>query len=184
MPFFNSPSGRRSFLKTSAVGLAALAWSPPSRGAHSDRADWEQFLRQRWQRPTKLDSFAGVHPRLFLTEKRIVGVKGKVPGSHAHIWKIVLEKADGYLGKGPPADYQKQRDMREAGRGIPWQALAFLVTGERVYLENARKWILTICSFPRWQQNNSLAGGECLFGVAVGYDWLHSQFSESERTLI
>lgn len=131
-----------------------------------------------------MDAFAGVHPRLFLTAERITELKRTIGGTHADIWKMILEKADGYLGKPPPSDYEKQQDMREAGRGIPWQALAFLVSGRIEYLENAKRWVLTICGFPRWQQNNSLSGGECLFGVAIGYDWLFAHFSAEERRLI
>jgi hypothetical protein len=50
----------------------------------------------------------------------------------AREWKrprgIVKENADAYLSRAVPSNYESQNDMRAAGRGIPWQALAHLMT--------------------------------------------------------
>ncbi len=74
--------------------------------------------------------------------------------------------------------------MRSNGRGIPWQALMWLVTGDPRYRDGARRWMLRICEFPRWERDNSLAAGECLFGVALGYDWLYGELDERDRGVI
>src|SRR5207253_6382667 len=111
-------------------------------------------------------------------------LKRKSAASHREIWDIVRENADALLGKMPPAKFDSESEMRTAGRGIPWQALAFLITGESRYFEGARSWMLRICEYPRWEHNNSLAGGECLFGVAVGYDWLHGRLDERDRKIV
>jgi hypothetical protein len=181
---------RRTFVKGSALGLVFLACPTAVRDARAggpdqvDSLSWESVMSQPWERPKKLDTFVGVHPRLFLNDRRIEDLKRKITTTHREIWEIVKEKADGYLGKITPSKYTTQEDMRAAGRGVPWQCLAYLITGNAAYLEGAKKWVLTICSFPRWEQNNSLSGGECLFGVAIGYDWLYKHFSGEERKLI
>ncbi|HEY2932542.1 MAG TPA: DUF4962 domain-containing protein [Acidobacteriota bacterium] len=175
---------RRSFVKSSTLGLALLASPPGICKAQADALSWESIMGQSWERPKKLNVFAGVHPRLFLNDARIESLRRKISTTHRGIWEIVKEKADSYLDRMPPSDYNTQRDMREAGRGIPWQCLAYLVSGNTDYLEGAKKWIATICKFPRWEQNHSLSGGECLFGVAIGYDWLFKHLSEEERKLI
>jgi len=123
-------------------------------------------------------------PRLFLTRARLDQLKRKLSGSHSELWKIVRETADGLLGREPPSNYQNQGEMRTAGRGIPFQALTWLLTGEARYRDGAKRWLLRVCEYPRWEQNDSLAAGECLFGVAVGYDWLYDQLDERERRLI
>jgi hypothetical protein len=123
-------------------------------------------------------------PRLFLTRARLDHLKRKLSGSHSELWKIVRETADSLLGRMPPSNYQNQGDMRSAGRGIPFQALAWLLTGEARYRDGAKRWLLRLCEYPRWEQNDSLAAGECLFGVAVGYDWLYDQLDQPERRLI
>ncbi|UCE07368.1 MAG: DUF4962 domain-containing protein, partial [bacterium] len=157
---------------------------PLSIAAQVDSMSWNFVMSQDWDRPERLDSFIGVHPRLFLTEARVETLKYKIATTHKEIWAVFKEKVDGYMGQSPPSDYDDQNSMRSAGRGIPWQALAYVLTGDLAYLEGAKRWMKTICSYPRWQANNSLAGGECLFGVSVGYDWLYFDLTREERNFI
>ncbi|MCX6630444.1 MAG: DUF4962 domain-containing protein, partial [Candidatus Solibacter sp.] len=123
-------------------------------------------------------------PSMFLTAARLDQVKRKIAGSHSELWKMVQENADSLLASTPTSKYDDEGEMRTAGRGIPWQALAYLITGETRYRDGAKRWILHICNYPRWEHNNSLAAGECLFGVAVGYDWLYGQLDDAERQLV
>lgn len=123
-------------------------------------------------------------PRLFLTRAKLDQVKRKISGSHAELWTMVQENADDLLGRMPTSKYDNESEMRSAGRGVPWQALAWLVTGEPRYRNGAKRWMLHICEYPRWENDNSLAAGECLFGVAIGYDWLCDQLNESERKFV
>ena len=176
---------RRTFVRNSAFGLAGLALSPRLQGGEvADALSWETVMDQHWKRPRKLSQFSGVHPRLFVNSEKIGRLKQKITTTHRSIWEMVQETAGSYLGQLPPSDYKSEGDMRHAGRGIPWQAMAFLLTERKEFLENAKKWVLTICSFPQWENNKSLAAGECLFGVAIGYDWLFPHFSEQERKLV
>ncbi len=173
---------RRTLLQSAALGGVSPLLD--SLRAATDPLSWEAVMAHPWSAPAKLQSFAGKRPRLFLSPGRIASLQRKVSGSHREVWAIVKENADSYLGKMPPSNFNSQGDMRAAGRGIPWQALAFRITGDSAYLEGARKWVLTICEYPRWEQNNSLSGGECLFGVSIGYDWLYDRFEPAERKRI
>jgi len=178
-------SGRRGFLRRSSTGLAALACLRTlGAAAEHDRTPWDAWLRQPWTPPARLDSCAGRRPRLFLTPEQLVRVRQFARTSHAAIWAMVQEKAAGYLGRLPPADYEKQQDMRESGRGLPWQALAYLVSGDNAFLVQAKRWLRAVCDFPHWEQDHSLAGGECLFGVALAYDWLYQHLTDSERAQV
>jgi hypothetical protein len=123
-------------------------------------------------------------PRLFLTPARLAHLKQRVSGSHAELWTMVRENAARVLARTPSPNYDDEGDMRSNGRAIPWQALVWLVSGDAQYREGAKRWMRRICEFPRWERNNSLAAGECLFGVAVGYDWLHDQLDDRERALV
>ena len=111
-------------------------------------------------------------------------MKRKIGGSHAELWKMVRENADPLPGLTPTSNYKSESQMRPAGRGIPWQALVWLMTGEPRFREGARRWMLRVCEYPQWEDDTSLAAGECLFGVAVGYDWLYDQLEERERKLV
>jgi hypothetical protein len=170
---------RRHLIQSAFAGLFA-----PQLRAASDPLSWESVMAQKWERPGKLAGFSGVRPRLFLSEKRTAALKAKLNGSHREVWAIVKENADRYLSRAVPSNYKSQGDMREAGRGVPWQALAYLMTGRPEYYEGARKWMLTICEFPQWENGRSLSGGECLFGIATGYDWLHGRLTNKERAFV
>jgi hypothetical protein len=123
-------------------------------------------------------------PRLFVTRSRLEQLRRKISTSHSELWKLVRENADSLLDRMPPPNYESQSAMRSAGRGIPWQALVWLIAGQPRYRDGAKRWMLRICEYPHWEQDNSLAGGECLFGLAVGYDWLHDQLEEGERKFV
>lgn len=174
---------RRNFITRSGTTLACLVL--PASTSQSIMAErWEALMSRRWERPRKLDTFSGVHPRLFLNRRRLERINSQMGASHQLIWEAVVEKADSYLGQPLPLNYESQEDMRALGRGIPWQALVYRLTGDQKYLEGAKKWVLEACRLARWENNRSLAGGECLFGVAVGYDWLYPEWNERERRLI
>ena len=151
---------------------------------NNDLLSWDVVMAQSWMPPERLNTFVGVHPRLFLSGDKLAHLKQKISSVHREIWAIIFEKADEYLNEEPPSDYNSENEMRRAGRGVPWQALAYRLTGEKKYLAGAKLWVLTICGFPHWERDRSLSGGECLFGVAIGYDWLYDKFSADERALI
>ncbi len=170
---------RRTLLRSSLLGLAGTPL-----GAASDPLRWESMMRLEWKRPARLDLYRGVHPRLFLTDERISRLRRKIANTHKEVWEIVEENARVHLGKLPPSNYKNQGDMRRAGRGIPWQALAYAMTRDPAYLESANKWMLAVCEFPHWENDRSLAAGECLFGVSIGYDWLHRSLNTAQRAMI
>jgi len=152
--------------------------------AQVDSLSWESVTSQDWKRPEKLDYFIGVHPRLLLTKDWVRSLKNKITTTHKGLWQNVKSKADSYIGNPPLSDYSDQKEMRSTGRGIPWQALAYMLTGDTIYFECAKRWILALCKYPRWGNNRSLAAGECLFGVSIGYDWLYNCFTSDERKII
>jgi len=174
-------------IRTSLVVLAGVlvVFSLPAcAGARQDTLSWDYVMSRRWKMPAKLDSFVGVHPRYLLNNEKAAELRKKIKTTHKKLWEIVEERANSYTGKEPPANYKSQSSMRAAGRDIPWMALAYVMTGDSVHLENAKRWILTVCDYPHWDRGRSLGAGECLFGVAIGYDWLYDKLTEEERAHI
>src|SRR4029450_1748000 len=93
-------------------------------------------------------------PRLFLTPAKLEQVTRKISGSHSELSTHAREHAEGLLARMPSPKYDSEGDMRSNGRGIPWQALVWMVSGDARYREGARRWMLRVCEFPRWEQNN------------------------------
>ena len=167
------------------VVVSALLFFPAQKAlAEEDIYSWDSVMAQKWEKPAKLDEFVGVHPRYLLNARRISDLKQKVNTTHKQLWQMVKEMAESYKGKVPPSDYNKQGPMRTAARGMPCMALAYLISGEIGHLTNAKKWVLSVCSYPTWDGDNSLGAGECLFSVSLCYDWLYDEFTEEQKAYI
>jgi len=168
-----------------AVVLLILLFFPAQKAfADEDIHSWDSVMAQKWERPARLEEFAGVHPRYLLNVKKIYELKKKVKTTHKKLWQMVLERARSYKGKVPPSDYNSQQPMRAAARDMPNMALAYLISGETEHLINAKKWVLSVCSYPTWDGDHSLGAGECLFAVSICYDWLYDKFTQEERAYI
>ena len=124
------------------------------------------------------------HPRLYLDGEGFGTLRGKIGGSHSAIWQNVHEQADELLTHEPPAwrssgsgVYDEQWWMGGNGRSMITLAMAWRMTGDRAYLENAEKWALATCAYPSWctgwAANIDCMTGHNLFGLAVIYDWLY-----------
>jgi hypothetical protein len=166
------------------IVLALLLFAARKALAEEDIYSWDSVMAQKWETPAKLDEFVGVHPRYLLNARRISDLKRKVNTTHKQLWQMIKEMAESYKGKVPPSDYNKQGPMRTAARGMPYMALAYLISGESEHLTNAQEWVLSVCSYPTWDGDRSLGAGECLFAVSLCYDWLYHKFTEEQRACI
>jgi hypothetical protein len=67
-------------------------------------------------------------------------------------------------------------------------SLAYILTKQDHYLEEAKRWILTGCKYPHWGHAHlvdvDLSASWLMFGYSVAYDWIKDDLTEEERTLI
>ncbi|ADO83901.1 DUF4962 domain-containing protein [Ilyobacter polytropus] len=67
-------------------------------------------------------------------------------------------------------------------------SLAYILTKQDHYLEEAKRWILTGCRYPHWGHAHlvdvDLSASWLLFGYSVAYDWIKDELEKEERTLI
>jgi hypothetical protein len=69
-------------------------------------------------------------------------------------------------------------------------SLAYLIGGDTRYRDTAKRWMLTLARMPEWEGSLGKrvdAGVYVPFGLialSAGCDWMYSDFTESERTLI
>jgi hypothetical protein len=145
--------------------------------------------------PADLEKVRGVHPRLYLDAARALDLKAAIRTTHAPLWQEVRNLADNAVRRGPPAYREKdsysgdeQLWQREVGNVMPTIAMAWLVTGERQYLESAQAWALASCGYKTWGLGRidgmDLAAGHQLFGLGIVYDWCHDGLDESARRTI
>ena len=71
---------------------------------------------------------------------------------------------------------------------MPLLAMAYVLTGEKQYLDAARRWALASCGYKTWGLGRidgmDLAAGHQLFGLAVVYDWCYRDLDEPARRQI
>ena len=166
------------------IFVAAISASPFSVFAQQDTLSWSHVINQPWTKPARLDSFAGIHPRMLLDSARVEILKAKIGTSHQFIWDVVKGKADSHLSSNPRSNPGEEDDTRADGDAIPWIALAYLMTGDVKYLNKAVNWMTTVCNYPEWDGNHSLGAGHCLMGVSLGYDWVYNSMTSSQRQTI
>ncbi|MHC4405625.1 MAG: DUF4962 domain-containing protein [Planctomycetota bacterium] len=74
------------------------------------------------------------------------------------------------------------------GNVIPVLAMAYVVTGERQYLESAQAWALASCGYKTWGLGRidgmDLAAGHQLFGLGIVYDWCYADLDHAARRTI
>ena len=71
---------------------------------------------------------------------------------------------------------------------MPLLAMAYVLTGEKQYLDAARRWALASCGYKTWGLGRidgmDLAAGHQLFGLAIVYDWCYRDLDEAARRQI
>ncbi len=154
------------------------------------------LLRYRLDpRPAKLEAVRGVHPRIYLNDRRIAQLRAAISSSHEELWKKIRTQADRAVRRGPPAYVKdngqsgdEQLWQREVGNTLPLLAMAYVVTGEKAYLEAARRWALASCNYKTWGLGRidgmDLAAGHQLYGLGLVYDWCNRDLDDEARQTI
>jgi hypothetical protein len=154
---------------------------------------FDTYRLQPW--PPQLVALRGVHPRMYLDERRIAELRAAIKTTHAGLWRRVQTLADAAVRRGPPAyvlddghSGAEQLWQRGVGNTMPLLAMAYVLTGQRRYLDAARQWALAACAYKTWGQGRldgmDLATGHQLLGLALVYDWCHRDLDEDARRQI
>lgn len=67
-------------------------------------------------------------------------------------------------------------------------SLAYLLTNQNHYLNEAKRWIFTAVKYPHWGNAHlvdvDLSASWLLFGLGLSYDWLKDELTEQEKTVL
>jgi hypothetical protein len=127
----------------------------------------------------------GVHPRVYMTQADIEALKEKSK-TQKELWQVVVSRVRALTVEPPPAPAQERRVQNEVGIGIAEAAFVYKITGDKKYLDAAKKYIEAAISYDTWgytynKPNVDLAAGHLLYGMGWGYDLLYNDLTESER---
>ena len=129
------------------------------------------------------------HPRLHATPADWDRLKKDVPGNPLLLrWhQDLLRRADDLLKK--PAEAYRIPDgkrllsvCRSVLSRTQILAYAFRMTGAARYRERLWVELDAVCAFPDWNPKHFLDTAEMTNAVALGYDWLHADWTPEQRT--
>ena len=155
-------------------------------------------------------ALSGERPRLFLTPPQKKRILAAVQSGDFEEWDYCLALADAALEEplySEPAPYKDgvfevnewRRIFEPAKKGSAHAvrlALVWQLTGERKYLDGAKKWLLNLASWDpkgitshRYPQTdgsegNTEAAMPMLERMGIAYDWIADELSDSERETI
>ena len=75
-------------------------------------------------------------------------------------------------------------NSRGQGDILPVLAMAYLLTGDRKYLDSMRRVLSALVSFETWGDDLDLVTGHFMAGAAIAYDWLYNDLPADERKAI
>jgi|GEM_PF-677445 len=128
--------------------------------------------------------------RLEMTEARLERIREleKTDPLMADLLKTVRKVAEENLKLPPPAYSDLQggsslNHVRAYSGRIGTSAFMYRLDGDKRYLDNARRDLLAVCSFPDWHPGHFLDVAEMAMGVSYGYAWLGEALGEDRAVL-
>ncbi|QYN31975.1 heparinase II/III-family protein [Pseudonocardia sp. DSM 110487] len=106
---------------------------------------------------------------------RVDELRAALTTTHAAQWRRLAEQCDWYRGQTPPPEHPTA-SITYFGPAAANLALAYRLTGQRGYLDEAWRWIGTAISYPHWGKaklpDHDLDAGWLLHGLSLAYSWL------------
>ena len=152
----------------------------------------------------------GVRPRLYLRGDRLEAIQAAVQGGKVPEWDFFLATADAALEEGPyaepvgypngefiVADWRRiYRPGKVGSAHLARTALAYKITGEKKYLEGARRWMMNLAEWdpkgiishdvpqPDGSEGNDEASMPVLERMAFAWDWIGDELTAEERAKV
>lgn len=151
-------------------------------------------LGQEERAPSQGSMLAGLrpeHPRILATARDFAAIR-EICATHpeAARWLERLKADARKLIDTPPLKYEIPDGKRllavsrAAKERLLLLGLMHRLTGEKDYARRAWIELDTITHFKDWNPSHFLDTAEMTFAAAIGYDWLHEAWSETQKTQI
>lgn len=153
-------------------------------------------------RAHRYDAIAS-HPRIWLHEGDLPRAQKAVATALKTEWDAFLQSGvEPWMNvpvKSEPLPYpnnirviplwrQMYVDCQEALYAVKHSAVAYRLTGERKYLDNAKRWLNAIAHWdvngPTARSYNDESAFRVTTALAWGYDWLYDELTQEERTAV
>lgn len=144
-------------------------------------------ILMRSQRSNLRTDLAGVHPRVYVTNRELNELRQKARSTHRELWQQVLGNVRALRSEPPAPPAQKRREQNDVGIAIAEAAFVYKIEGNKEYLEAAKKFMDAAVTYDIWgyannKPNVDLAAGHLLYGMGWAYDLLYNDLTQQERT--
>jgi hypothetical protein len=130
------------------------------------------------------DMMSHKHPRLILTENRLLKLQEEIKTTHNNIWKLTVQLVDQFAEQEIPEFNYAHNRYRRIGDTMPVLGLVYRLTGDKKYLNAATKWIEALLDVPDWRGSQNLGRSSWVIGCALLYDWLFDELGEDLKNRI
>lgn len=124
-----------------------------------------------------------MRPYLLLKRHAIDTWRELARTSHAPQYRRLLKQAESYRHDLPPPEHPSD-SITYIGTAALNLGLSYLLSGDRDYVDIARRWIHRAVSYPHWGKermpDHDLDAAWLLFGLGLGYDWLKTTLPSAE----
>lgn len=129
------------------------------------------------------------HPRIFVSDADFARIKERVETDEvARRWfAMIRAQADRLLGADPVPYAKVDKRLSSSGQvlnRIYPLALAYKLTGEAKYAEQAWVELENAAGYPDWNADHFLDASGMTHAFAIGYDWLYDYWTEEQRTVL
>src|SRR5262249_23188692 len=129
----------------------------------------------------------GVHPRVYFTQSEIDSLKQKAK-TQKDLWQTALNRVRAIRSEPPSFENSiERRAQNGVGLAIAEAAFIYKMTGEKKYLDGAKKFMGAAVDYKVWgyptnKPDVDLAAGHLLYGMGWAYDLLYNDLAPAERT--
>ncbi len=138
----------------------------------------------------RLEEAPKAHPRLFVSEADMPGLKAKIEGDavlsavYAHLVSSAEAEMDTTPVKREKTGKRLLSVSRQCLQRVSYLAFAYRMTGEARYLKRAEQEMLAAAAFEDWNPSHFLDVAEMTAALAIGYDWLYEGLDAQARDAI
>ncbi len=118
-------------------------------------------------------------------EQTLEQLQAEIKGDKKFLYKRLYEVCRLYKEQSLPAEHP-DKSTTFMGMAALNLSLAYLLTKQKHYLEEAKRWIFTSVNYPHWGNkflvDVDLSAAWMLFGLSVAYDWIKDDLTPEEST--
>ncbi|WP_461207105.1 DUF4962 domain-containing protein [Clostridium sp. DL1XJH146] len=120
-------------------------------------------------------------------DQNVEKLKSDIHYNKKEVYSRLVEQCKLYFNENLPEEHPKS-STTFMGMAMANLSLAYLLTDQKEYLEEAKRWIFACVNYPHWGNAHlvdvDLSAAWILFGIGIAYDWLKDDLSEEERSAV